>query len=211
MRTGGRPAPPTRRPRGSTFAKERHAATAARRRRQRAARKYRPSAIRLLLVAEAPPTALERYFYFEDVREHDSLFRYVVRAILQTDPTRESKRQHLAALRDRGVFLIDLKQDPLSESTLVDEVPGLIRRVRRLSPEKVILVKATVYDAAFASLRKAGLAVVDERVPFPGSGQQRRFEEAFARALRADYRAARSTSGDSVSGRMKRRSTSGAD
>ena len=51
-------------------------ADAARRRRDRAARKYRPKQVELLLVAEAPPAALDRYFYFEDVREQDSLFRY---------------------------------------------------------------------------------------------------------------------------------------
>ncbi len=155
----------------------------ARRRRDRASRKHRPAEVKLLLVAEAPPAALDRYFYFEDVRIQDSLFRYVVRAILKRDPTRETKREDLAALRDRGVFLLDLKQEPRDDSPLASEVPGLIRRVKRLAPRKVILIKTTVYDAAFADLRDAGLPVVDERVPFPGSGQQRRFEEAFARAL----------------------------
>ena len=47
----------------------------------------------------------------------------------------------------------------------------------------MILIKAPVYDAAFAPLRDAGLTVVDVKVPFPGSGQQKRFEEQFALAL----------------------------
>ena len=63
-------------------------------------------------------------------------------------------------------------------------MPALIRRVRKLAPAKVVLIKATVYDNAFAALRDANLPVVDERVPFPGSGQQRRFATAFERALR---------------------------
>jgi hypothetical protein len=46
----------------------------ARARRAEAAARYRPKAVRLLLVAEAPPSALDRYFYFEDVPEQDSLF-----------------------------------------------------------------------------------------------------------------------------------------
>ena len=33
-------------------------------------------------------------------------------------------------------------------------------------------------DYAFAALRDGNFPVVDERVPFPGSGQQRRFETA---------------------------------
>jgi hypothetical protein len=42
------------------------------RRRDAAARRYRPETIQLLLIAEAPPSALDRYFYFEDVPDHDS-------------------------------------------------------------------------------------------------------------------------------------------
>ncbi len=62
-------------------------------------------------------------------------------------------------------------------------MPGLIERIEPLSPGAIILIKATVDDAAFESLRNAGLPFIDERVPCPGSGQQKRFEKAFARAL----------------------------
>jgi hypothetical protein len=140
--------------------------------------------VRLLLVAEAPPASVDRYFYFTDVRAHDSLFRHVAGEILRREPSRENKAELLAMLRDAGVFLIDLKLDPADGSQLAGHVPSLLRRVRRLQPEKVILIKATVYDAAFAPLRDAGLPVVDVRVPFPGSGQQARFREAFRRARR---------------------------
>lgn len=159
-------------------------AEGARRRRASAARKYRPEQIQLLLVAEAPPSALDRYFYFEDVREQDALFRYVARAILGAEPTRGDKPKLLKDLRTRGVFLIDLSLDPVDGTPLADEVPGLLRRLKRLKPEKVILIKASVYDAAFRRMAEAGLPVIDERIPFPGSGQQRRFEAAFARALK---------------------------
>jgi hypothetical protein len=157
--------------------------TEARLRRSRAAAKYRPRNVELLLVAEAPPAALDRYFYFEEVREHDSLFRYVAKATLGADPTRDNKAELLARLRDRGVFLIDLKLDPVDGSALSDHVAELIRRVEEIGPSKIVLIKAGVFDAAYRPLAEAGFPVVDERVPFPGSGQQRRFEEAFGRAL----------------------------
>ena len=160
-------------------------ATEATKRRRQAAAKYRPRHIDLLLVAEAPPSALERYFYFENVREQDALFRYVCKLLLGFIPSREQKPEALSRLRERGVFLIDLREDPLDEDGLASGVPSLVERARALRPRKIILIKATVYDAAFAALQKAGLPVVAERVPFPGSGQQRRFEEAFARALEA--------------------------
>ena len=62
----------------------------AREQRARAARKYKPDNIETLLVAEAPPSSTERYFYFEHVRMHDSLFRHVANAILGQTPTRST-------------------------------------------------------------------------------------------------------------------------
>jgi hypothetical protein len=156
----------------------------ARRQRERAARKYQPDDVKLLLVAEAPPAVLDRYFYFEDVPRHDSLFRYVARSILKTEPTRTNKAELLARLRDRGVFLIDLKRDPVDGRSLATEVPDLVRRIRKLDPDKIIVIKASVYDLVKRPLAEAGLPVVEERIPFPGSGQQRRFEVTFGRALR---------------------------
>lgn len=155
-----------------------------RRRRDRAAARYRPEQISLLLVAEAPPREPDRYFYFEDVRTQDALFRYVARMILGEQPTRENKSALLGKLRDRGVFLIDLMLDPVDGSPLAHHVPRLADRCRALGPQAVILVKTTVYDAAYSALRRAGIPVVDERIPFPGSGQQKRFEDAFRRALK---------------------------
>lgn len=104
--------------------------------------------------------------------------------MLKEEPTRFGKADLLRRLREKGVLLIDLKPDPLDGRPLSEYVPGLVRRVRRLDPAKIILIKATVYDVAYKALRDEGLPVVHERIPFPGSGQQRRFEEAFARALR---------------------------
>jgi hypothetical protein len=63
-------------------------------------------------------------------------------------------------------------------------VPGLIRRIRRLDPAKIIVIKSSVFDLVHDALLDAGLPLVDERVPFPGSGQQRRFGAAFARAMK---------------------------
>jgi hypothetical protein len=49
------------------------------------AERYRPDRIRLLLVAEAPPVEQSRYFYYGDVTQHDSLFRYVVKEEAEYD------------------------------------------------------------------------------------------------------------------------------
>jgi hypothetical protein len=157
---------------------------AARQRRLAAARRYQPTTIRLLIVAEAPPPALDRYFYFPDVTTEDSLFRNVASTILGEDPTREGKAEALAQLRDRGVFLIDLKEDPVDGAEdLSPYVPSLIERIKAIEPQKIILIKANVYDTAYPALANAGLPVVPVRMPFPGHGRQGQFKAAFARAL----------------------------
>ena len=155
------------------------------RRRADAAKRWQPEVVDLLIVAQTPPRALDRYFYFEDVAEHDGLFRYVAKALLGAAPSRADKPAALAQLRDCGVFLVDVKVDPYDPRALASCVDDLVQRCTALAPRAIVLVKADVHDVALAPLRHAGLAVVDVRVPFPGSGQQRKFEAAFARALDA--------------------------
>jgi hypothetical protein len=152
-------------------------------RRRQAAARYQPARINLLLVAEAPPAALDRYFYFEDVREQDTLFRYVCRVLLEREPSRTSKQELLLELRSRGVFLIDLKETPVDSTPLATNVPSLVERCRLLNPHCIVLIKVTVYDAAYRALVDAGLPVVDLRIPFPGSGPQHEFLESFRRAV----------------------------
>ena len=95
-----------------------HEAELARRRHDAAAARYKPEAVELLLVAEAPPAALDRYFYFEDVPDQDSHFRHVVRAVLAIEPSRSQRARQLQRLAGRGVFLIDLPDPKLPGETL---------------------------------------------------------------------------------------------
>lgn len=152
--------------------------------RERAASKYRPDHIRLLLVAEAPPAAPDRYFYFEDVPTQDSLFRYIVRTVLGEASTRDRKAEHLQLLKSRAVYLVDLKTSPKDAGEdLSPYVAGLVDRAAEMAPDYVITIKANVCDLCQQPLRSAGLNVSDERIPFPGSGQQVRFVTAMESAL----------------------------
>jgi hypothetical protein len=155
----------------------------ARSRRTRWARAFRPEKVRTLLIAEAPPSALDRYFYFPSVSTHDSLFREVAYAITSVQPTRENKRELLTMLQVKGLFMIDAVPEPVNGRYSID-VGRLISRVRRLAPDRVIVVKAGVFDRVFEPLRAAGIPVVPVRIPFPGSGQQVRFRHEFDRARR---------------------------
>lgn len=159
---------------------------AARRRRERWARAFRPEAVDLLIGAHAPPASLGRYFYFPNVPRQDSLFREVARAVLKAEPEREDKPALLRRLGEAGVYLIDVSLEPLPDgSDLAPLIPGLVRRIRRLDPQRIVLVKSNVYDEAFDAIRDAGLPVIDQRIPFPGSGRQQQFRVAFARAIKS--------------------------
>ena len=151
------------------------AAAAARRRREQAAARYRPARIETLLVAEAPPSALDRYFYFEDVSVHDSLFRHIVQAVLGEKPTRD-KAPYLDELRDRGWFLVHMSEEPFSDRDVLQPLlPDLLARCEELAPQRVVVVGTRLFDLVYRPLRDAGLPVVHVRLPYPGSGQQRRF------------------------------------
>ncbi|MFI4991426.1 MAG: hypothetical protein ACHQHO_11005 [Solirubrobacterales bacterium] len=116
--------------------------------------------------------------------DQDSLFRYVVRAVLAIEPSRAEKASELRCLADRGVFLIDLKPEPKQPGDALElYVPDLVARAAALTPRQIITIKANVCDLTQPALRAAGLAVVDQRVPFPGNGQQRRFLEDMDTAL----------------------------
>lgn len=156
----------------------------ARRRREEAADKYKPDPIRLLLIGEAPPEDIDRYFYFQDITSQDALFRYVVRTVLETAPSRTEKTRQLQQLGDQGVFLIDLKREPKAPGeNLKPYVADLVGRAQALSPRAIITIKANVCDLTQAPLRAAGLNVAEHRVPFPGSGQQQLFLSAMRSAL----------------------------
>jgi hypothetical protein len=152
-------------------------------RRQAAAEKYKPERIRLLLVAEAPPSTSHRYFYFDQVTSHDFLFLSIAEVLLGRKPARTEKADGLTKLRELGTFLIDLKLDPVDGSPLRFCVPDLISRCQALNPERIILIKATVFDAAYQALALAGLPVVNKRIYFPSHHWQTRFFEQFTEAL----------------------------
>ena len=62
-------------------------------------------------------------------------------------------------------------------------VESLTTRYRGIKADAIVLIKGTVCDAAYGPLKFADQSVSSELIPFPGSGRQREFEQAFARAL----------------------------
>ena len=136
-----------------------------------------------MLVAEAPPSARDRYFYFEDVPVHDSLFRHVVEAVLGAKPTRD-KVPYLDELRERGWFVVHMSEEPFRDRAVLPPLlPDLLARCEELAPRRIVVVGARLFDLVHRPMRDAGLPVVDVRLPYPGSGQQRRFLDGMRRVV----------------------------
>lgn len=174
-------------------------------RRRRARERYKPTKLAVLFIAEAPPSSSSRYFYFDDVPDHDGLFVELLKAVYGDDfrsyvgnRRPAEKSSWLSRLQDDGFWLLDSTDKPLdgapvggkSRVRLLQARSDLPERLRELSVQgylsantPLILIKATVYDAFFASLAGLGYNIIDKRIPFPGSGQQARFRKLFGEAL----------------------------
>jgi len=159
--------------------------------------KYKPNIVKYLLIAEAPPDSLERFFYYNEVHQHDYLFLGVVQALypdlknkfLASGRNSDIKNSILLKFKSEGFYLLDLSELPLSfmVGDLSTQLMTLIDKIRKVADEKtkIILIKATVYDTAFRYLQREGFdSVVNIRIPFPGQGGQKLFHTKFGAALK---------------------------
>ena len=163
---------------------------------EKARLKYKPDNIKYLLIAEAPPDSIERFFYYEDVRQHDYLFLGVAQALypelkdkfIASRRNSEIKNSILLKFKADGFYLLDLSELPLSLKTgdLSSQLPNLIEKIKAVvnKKTKIILIKATVFDAAFQVLQDKFENVIDIRIPFPGQGGQKIFQIQFLNALK---------------------------
>lgn len=163
---------------------------------EKARQKYKPETVKYLLVAEAPPDSLERFFYYETVRQHDYLFLGVAEALypklkeqfLLSGRSGEIKTKILQTLQQDGFYLLDLSELPLSllETGLQSQLPSLVDKINSTADDntQIILIKANVYDIAFYYLKQKFKNVIDQRITFPGQGGQRKFQDEFKQALK---------------------------
>src|SRR5713226_3679677 len=97
----------------------------------RARRRYRPHKVRLLLIAESPPSS-GGFFYFPRTIGIDHLFRETMKALdlwPKNEPMRKGvdKRSMLRRFQSMGVYLLDTCDFP------VDKLRPSIRRKAVLS------------------------------------------------------------------------------
>ena len=161
----------------------------------KARNQFKPNQVRILFIAEAPSNSLDRYFYFEDVKKHDSLFLEIMGVLYPKQKQRYLasgrdamlKRELLESFQEDGYWLLELSEVPgtLLDGSLDSCLPFLLERLERFIDKMtpVILIKSNVFDICYAPLVSTGYQVSGERIPFPGSGQQRVFRQKIAKAL----------------------------
>ena len=157
---------------------------------------YRPAPLRCLLVAEALPDRLDRFFYYPDVRRADYLFLGVMQVLypglkeefVAARRPSAQKEAMLQRFQADGFFLLDALRVPLKiyHQHLHRAVPDLLSRIDAIADKDtpIILIKATTYEVAYEPLRRAGYArLFGESIPFPGQGWQHHFYAKFDKAL----------------------------
>lgn len=70
------------------------------------------------------------------------------------------------------------------DALLASNVAGCVARIQRIQPDGIIVIKQNVFTVLHGPLRAANLPLLhDTVIPFPGSGQQKRFQAGIAAAL----------------------------
>lgn len=163
---------------------------------------YKPTHIKMLLVAESPPPAADvqssRQFYRTDrIRTDDRLFTNTIRALypeaVETpEPELEAqKEQWLRRFQADGWYMIEALETSQRHSVTKAErqskitaaLPRLIKRLRALAAPGtgIILIKSNVFEVAAEPLRAAGFNVLNkELVDYPGHYNQRAYREKLA-------------------------------
>ena len=168
--------------------------------------KYKPTSIKVLLIAESPPPAPEiqssRQFYYTDrIRKDDRLFINTIKALYAEAadvPEAElevAKEPWLNRFKHDGFYMIEaLEESQMHEVTkqqrkqrIRDSVPTLIERVKKLAGKdtKIILIKSNVFEETAEPLRKAGFTVLNhELLDYPGHFNQKAYREKLAKYIK---------------------------
>lgn len=158
--------------------------------------KYKPENAKCLFIAEAPPDSVERFFYYEDVKEKDYLFLGIMEVLypklkenyITQQRSTELKRSIIQKFKNDGYYLMDLLDVPKGYfvADWGTAVNSLVTRVEQEFGKNIpiILIKANVYELLYSKLiGKDFTNISKEKLPFPSTGWQVEFRKLFKRAL----------------------------
>jgi hypothetical protein len=169
-----------------------------------ASRQYRPAPIRLLFIAEAPPAfRVNRFFYFSDLRNGDTLFLEMMKVLypvlvgysenkdigssFEARNVRLQKASLLERFKNDGFYLIDACEEPMPNDAdtatkiriMRKAFPALRRKLLRLLRgvnAPIILIGSLTYIVCAEALRQDGYCILNsEMIDHPARGGQTRF------------------------------------
>ena len=150
--------------------------------------KYLPEKLNLIFILESPP-ASGKYFYDETGKTSEPLFNELMKAF-NYKPV--DKKDGLNFYKSKGYFLVDSTYKPVNKlkgkernNTILTDFSDLIDDLEKIDSSKrtpLILVKANVWQLLESRLLSNGFIVLNKGlvVPFPSTGQQKRFQQKFA-------------------------------
>src|ERR1700734_4115349 len=174
--------------------------------------RYKPTTVRVLFIAEAPPAfRFNRLFYFENLRDGDTLFLEMMKTLYgsavgftengfssgsSAEVIRSRKPELLARFMREGYFLIDAREEPMPDrasssqklALLRASVPRLIVRLNEFAVDKnipIVLIGGVTYSACAQSLINLGFNVINEAmIDHPARGGQLSFRQKLRCTLR---------------------------
>jgi hypothetical protein len=177
--------------------------------------RYKPAIVRILFIAEAPPAFRHnRLFYFEDLRDGDTLFLEMMKTLYgsavgftengfssgsSAEGIRSRKSGLLARFMRDGYFLIDASEEPMPDGAsssqklalLRSSVPRLIVRLKEFAIDKntpIVLIGGVTYSACAPSLLNLGFHVMNEAmIDHPARGGQLRFRKKLRCTLQRNF------------------------
>lgn len=176
-----------------------------------ASRKYLPSPLEILFVAEAPPAIkVNRLFYFLDVASGDTLFLEMMKVLYpemvgfsggsfhadaSAKQIRKRKSELLAKFRADGYYLIDAYSKPMPDGAssgtkaklMRSDLPTLRGALQELLSRRgtpIVLIGGLTYTVCADPLRAEGWNVVNQSmIDHPSRGGQIRFRSKLGAAL----------------------------
>lgn len=158
-------------------------------------RQYKPEHLRLVIVAESPPSS-GKYFYNPTGRPSEPLFSALMRQLRFSASTKE---QGLREFQRRGCLLVDATYEPVNNlsgparnAVITQDYPQLRDDLKNLPggcSNPLVLVKANVCRTLEPKLREDGFSVLNggRVIYFPSHGQQGRFHQQFAEVLKSAH------------------------
>ena len=136
---------------------------------------YKPDSVKLLLLGEAPPSKLEKFFY-----SGAAITAHTAKAFGSKFDTAHEPKTFLKHFKDSDCYLEDILHEPVaSQETknkqLADAFPDFCHRLKALGPHYVVVFLKGLDLYVRTALAQTGLNPDYHVLPFPGHGHQTKY------------------------------------